>query len=85
MSSGFEYLGEKFSEDSKCFNTDDNRSLCLIANCNFESKALEITIGDETLVCDRDFDLKKIPGSDINVECPRIAQICPDLFCPANW
>lgn len=85
MSSSFQNIGEKFSPDSKCFNTDDNRALCIEALCNYDSKVLEISIGDELLICDKDFDLKKIPGSKVNIECPRIAQVCPDMFCPANW
>ena len=77
-------LGEKFAPDSKCFNTKNADPLCLRAKCNDALKSIDVYIGDMVLSCDEDFELLSIPNFNVEIECPRISQMCPNMFCPSN-
>lgn len=77
-------LGEIFSADSRCFETDSTFSLCLESVCNYDTNTLEVFFGDISVTCDHDFEVKSIPTSNIKITCPRLSQACPDMFCPAD-
>lgn len=77
-------IAESNSESSRCFNTDGLRPICLEAECDEKNNVVSVKLGGETITCAFDGQQHLIPGSGITFECPRLASICPDLFCPFN-
>jgi len=88
---------ETFQHDSKCFNAMElenkgKMSLCLVTKCDYNLGVYEVHIRgsgreEEVHVCETDFQMiqfKSITGQNFEIECPRLAVMCPDSFCLRN-
>ena len=75
--------GEVFSDNSRCFETNVPKSVCLETYCNSIDSKIDIIVDGNVHQCDYeghevDLDL------GYSVKCPRLAIVCPHLICPAN-
>mmetsp|Transcript_13846 Transcript_13846/g.17598 ORF Transcript_13846/g.17598 Transcript_13846/m.17598 type:complete len:837 (+) Transcript_13846:124-2634(+) len=77
---------ESTGPSSRCFNTNSVRPMCLNARCDEESHTIKVMIGEQTYTCEEDGQMMEVPGTEgrVKFECPRLADMCPDLICPAN-
>eukprot|EP00957_Ditylum_brightwellii_P015836 1192620-Ditylum_brightwellii.AAC.1 len=74
---------ETFGANSKCFNTNLDRPLCMKYYCNAEQKKVQVVISDsQVVICPRDGAIMNLPWIDeyATFECPKLATICPDFF-----
>ncbi len=76
----FETYGK---HDSRCFDTigQIGRPVCLSVRCKTAENDifLEIALGDgEMFVCENDYEFVDIPGSGVQIQCPRKEIICPE-------
>lgn len=94
-----EYIsaGEVFGPTSKCVDVTnfDRSSMCLRAECDMEIGKLRLAVldGNTTITCEYDGQVHALPlppspdgvgRTPFWIECPRLAQICPDMYCPKN-
>ena len=81
-------LSEVYGSDSKCIPSTAGEALCYKTACVREDMALWINVLGEWIVCDYDFQRHNVRVGQGFLEttliCPRLAQACPDLFCPFN-
>jgi hypothetical protein len=79
---------EVFGPDSKCITSSAGEGLCYRTACIKEERSLRINVLGAWLKCDYDLQPHTIKvGQGIittTIFCPRLAQACPDLFCPFN-
>jgi len=81
---------EVYAEDSKCFETSypSNGASCYKAACIKAEMLLKVRIRGEWLTCQYDFEVLDVRvgagAIPLKVTCPRLAQACPNLFCPFN-
>jgi leishmanolysin-like peptidase len=75
-------VGEVFSENSRCFETNAN-SVCLESYCNSVDSKIDILVDGKVYQCDYEGQLVDL-NMDYYVRCPRLAVVCPHLVCPAN-
>jgi len=76
---------ESSAENSRCFNTDRDRPICLEAECDGVNQVLNVKVAGRDLTCDSDGQTHLILGTNVTFECPNIMFMCPDLAgCPAN-
>lgn len=84
----FRKYSEVYGEDSKCITSTAGEGLCFRTACIKEDRTLRINVLGEWIVCEEDFQSHVIVvGQGLvrtTVFCPRLAQACPDLFCPFN-
>merc|ERR1719491_656150 len=80
----------EFLDDGLCINikSDSNSgSQCATYTCNEQLKKLQINLFSSftPLTCNHDFELFDHPEYEgVQIECPRLAVMCPDFICPAN-
>ena len=79
---------EEFGWDSRCVSTGFNRPYCLRTYCDAGLQAVVISAMGLTVVCDDRMggDIVSLPWTDppLDLKCPPLAAVCPDLICPAN-
>jgi hypothetical protein len=77
-----------FGPESKCIASSAGEGLCYRTACIKEEMAMRINVVGEWLRCDYDFQTHTVTvGQGLvrtTITCPRLAQACPDLFCPFN-
>ena len=89
------YLGEGFGASSRCVNafsdisTERNRRIdrpaCMHVECDFDLQKVVLGTGDFQQVCQYDGQVLRIPSSEADfLVCPRLATVCPQLFCPES-
>jgi hypothetical protein len=88
--------GEYWGPNSMCFESlvDSYGQLtygtgrCYKAQCDLSSRKLHVYIRGSWMSCDYDFQQLSIVSNtgvfEGKVTCPRLAQVCPGMFCPAN-
>ncbi|KAL9187722.1 hypothetical protein ACHAXT_006100 [Thalassiosira profunda] len=74
--------GEKYSTNSRCFETDKPSSVCLESYCNSIDGKIDIVVSEKVYQCD--YEGQALDLGEFTVQCPRLAVICPHLVCPAN-
>ena len=74
----FATAGESDSDNSRCFNTDQQRPVCLEAECDEVNHVLNVKVAGRELVCSYDGQTHLIPDTDVTFQCPKLAIICPE-------
>lgn len=74
---------EVYHKSSKCFLTTEGEPMCLRAKCNEDAQGIDIHYESEVFTCVRNDQIFETE-SGLRIECPRIAAVCPSLFCPSN-
>jgi len=80
----FATAAESDSDSSRCFNTDQQRPVCLEAECDAVNHVLNVKVAGRELLCSYDGQTHLIPDTGVTFECPKLAIVCPDMICPAN-
>lgn len=79
---------EVYGSDSKCVETSTGEGRCYPVQCIYDERVVKIQIRGEWKTCEDDFQSLTISSSTGllggTVYCPRLASVCPDLFCPKN-
>eukprot|EP00587_Corethron_hystrix_P003135 CAMPEP_0113301726 /NCGR_PEP_ID=MMETSP0010_2-20120614/2833_1 /TAXON_ID=216773 ORGANISM="Corethron hystrix, Strain 308" /NCGR_SAMPLE_ID=MMETSP0010_2 /ASSEMBLY_ACC=CAM_ASM_000155 /LENGTH=670 /DNA_ID=CAMNT_0000155393 /DNA_START=359 /DNA_END=2368 /DNA_ORIENTATION=+ /assembly_acc=CAM_ASM_000155 len=79
---------EEFGTDSRCFETQtrtDLYSRCYRSACVKDINKAKVLVAGKWHTCNYDFEVIKVDSfRGLKITCPRLASICPDLFCPAN-
>jgi hypothetical protein len=84
----FDQWYEKFGPDSMCLESSSNTGRCYQTFCDLGNFQFGFFVGTEKYVCEEDF--QQIEITDVTgfltstITCPRLSQVCPDMFCPAN-
>ena len=66
------------SDNSLCFNTDQQRPVCLEAVCDESNHVLSVIVAGRELLCSYDGQTHLIPGTDVTFTCPKLAVVCPE-------
>jgi len=74
----FATAAESDSDNSRCFNTDQERPVCLEAECDEVNHVLSVKVAGRELLCSYDGQTHLIPGTSVTFECPKLAIICPE-------
>jgi Leishmanolysin len=90
------YIGEEVGPSSRCINAfsdispERNRRIdfpaCMKLECDANLHKVVLGSGEFQRVCEYDGQVLTIPstdGADFLI-CPRLATVCPHLFCPAG-
>jgi len=80
----FASAAESSGENSRCFNTDKERPICLEAECDAKNYVLNVKVAGRDLICNSAGQKHLIPATDVTFECPDIKHICPNMVCPSN-
>lgn len=84
----FNFFSEQYGTDSKCIPSTAGEALCYRTACVQSDMSFRIQFKGEWLVCEYDFQRHTVRVGeglfDTTLICPRLAQACPDLFCPFN-
>jgi len=77
-------LEEHFGPQSRCFNSNNARPLCLKSSCDEELGVIWVHVGQNSVKCEHDGQVLDIEvlGKLVQIECPKKAVLCPDMFCP---
>ena len=82
--------GETYGPNSRCYNTNQEFSMCLDTQCNSDLNKLQVIFQNTMITCDFDGQKHHISvltsnnDEDIFFECPRFSVVCPELICPSN-
>ena len=74
----FASAAESDSDNSRCFNTDQERPVCLEASCDDINHVLNVKVAGRELLCSYDGQKHLIPDTSVTFECPKLAIICPE-------
>ena len=82
-------FNEKYGPDSHCVQSSSGEGRCYESFCVKEDMTFRFEVAGKFYVCREDFQRIEIPFTDTRtfphtVTCPRLSQVCPDLFCPFN-
>jgi hypothetical protein len=84
----FDQWYEEFGPTSVCLETSSNTGRCYKSFCAYEDFQFIFYVGNQKFVCEEDFQQFEITSAieflTTTVTCPRLSQVCPDMFCPAN-
>ena len=78
------FEAEKFGDNSRCFESNYGRPLCLEAYCDNIENAIIIKLGDKEVTCSYEGEEIEIPESIESAEgittikCPPKAVFCPE-------
>ena len=77
---------EHFGKNSKCFNSNIGRPLCLDSFCDEELGVIWVRFGQNEFKCEHDDQIAiiNISGIDTQLQCPKKAVMCPDMICPKD-
>lgn len=82
------FHSEVYGDDSSCIPSTAGEGLCFPTVCVQDKMQLQIRVRGVWRPCEYDFqEIDIIVGQGIlptKLICPRLAQACPDLFCPFN-
>lgn len=74
---------EHSGKQSKCFESNNKRPLCLQTKCDKKSNTVKFYVDNKEYTCLQDDQAIEI-ASNVVIRCPRLASICPNLICPSN-
>lgn len=74
----FATAAESDSDNSRCFNTDQQRPVCLEAECDEINHVLNVKVAGRELLCSYEGQTHLIPDTDVTFKCPKLAIICPE-------
>ena len=74
----FATAAESSSENSRCFNTDKERPICLEAECDEAYNIVRVTVAGRDIFCEHTGQKHLIPETDVTIECPDIKMMCPE-------
>ena len=74
----FATLAESSSENSRCFNTDKQRPICLEAECDEAYNIVRVVAAGREFFCEFTGQKHLIPDTDVTIECPDIKLMCPE-------
>jgi len=82
------FVLEVYGADSKCINLENNgftSGICLKTVCSESAGNYDFYVGNERYTCEQDFQEIVVTRTQrtFKFECPRLAAMCPDIFCPA--
>jgi hypothetical protein len=81
-------FSEEYGENSKCITSAIGESMCFQTACVKSDRTLRIKVLGDWKICEYDFQEHEVAvGQGLlrtSIICPRLAQACPDLFCPFN-
>ncbi len=77
---------ENFGKESRCFNTDFGRPLCLKSFCDPKLGAIWVKFGEASFKCEYDGQMINVDigGKSVDIECPKKAVFCPEMICPLD-
>lgn len=80
------FAGESYGPNSKCFETTTQNSICLEMTCNEVDHRVDVMIGGQSIPCLYDGQMVNFTGASpsFQIECPKLAAVCPSLICPSN-
>jgi hypothetical protein len=91
IESNFDFVNlysEFYGENSMCLESTTGAGRCYQANCILSERKVLVNIRGEWRRCNYDFEeLELKSNTDIfegKIICPRLSQVCPDMFCPVN-
>jgi len=73
---------EIFGQNSRCFETSKQNSICLDATCNAQTRKVEFQLNGVDYACEGGEVVDSEMGFDL--ECPQLRAICPELTCPSS-
>lgn len=79
---------EVFGKGSKCMDVTKSTgksALCLKGSCNQNTKSYDFEVENKILSCTKDFEEISVEmyGETMLFQCPRLTQVCPNMFCPS--
>lgn len=76
-----DFAYDTYGEGSRCFNTDQRRSVCMKAICNNETQKIEGTLRDigQQFICEYDGEAKFVNTVELQFFffCPPVRDFCP--------
>ena len=71
---------EYFGEDSKCYETDIGRPMCMKTLCDERSYKVKVVIDTHIMTCNNDGDWMEVMSENkkLRFQCPPIAVVCPE-------
>jgi Leishmanolysin len=79
---------EVYGPDSRCLPSSSGEGRCYFSACVASDMTFRFIVGGKWYICEEDFQELSVSsfleGVPHTVTCPRLAQACPDLFCPFN-
>jgi len=78
-----DYEFEKYGQFSRCYETDGLRPVCLETFCEPDHSVV-VRVDSENITCEYDGQAHFLPNFNTSILCPRLAVICPELYCPQN-
>lgn len=76
---------EMFGDNSRCYNSNYDRPLCLETVCNEDTRSVEIVWLQNMVTCSDGMEITLPGSSEYYIQCPRLATVCPHLIgCPNN-
>lgn len=88
LASYFGVYSEVYGDESRCIMSTAGEGLCYRTACIRDDMTVRINVLGEWIRCTEDFETHTIyVGQGLvktTILCPRLSQVCPDLFCPFN-
>lgn len=80
---------EVFGSDSRCMELGTGgakSAVCLKALCNEQTRSYNFEVENRIFSCTKDFEIIRFIGNSgetYQIQCPRLTQVCPNMFCPS--
>jgi len=74
----FATAAESNEENSRCFNTDQARPICLEVKCDEVSYQVNVIVAGRNMTCDFGGQAYLIPDTNVTFFCPQLSLICPE-------
>lgn len=79
---------EVFGDDSRCMELSvgaTKSAVCLKSSCNDQNLSYDFEVANRIFSCTQDFQIINVAmdGTTYQIQCPRLTQVCPNMFCPA--
>lgn len=74
----FATAAESNEENSRCFNTDQARPICLEVKCDEVSYQVNVIVAGRNMTCDFGGQAHLIPDTNVTFFCPQLSSICPE-------
>ena len=79
-----DFAYDTYGEDSRCFNTNLTRSVCMKSSCNNTTRKIESSLRDiaANFVCEFDGQEIYVNAAQLNLPfifyCPNLTHFCPE-------
>lgn len=74
----FATAAESDSDSARCFNTNQERPVCLEAECDEVNHVLTVKVAGRELLCSYEGQTHLIPDTAVTFVCPKLAVVCPE-------